>query len=118
MRNLAALLAEYTSALNRYDLDAVETMFAENAVYVSPGLNGEITGRNAIMQAFRAYFADHTAQVNVDWNVKIIGNKKIQSDWSLAATNAHTRQTVSRQGSQVMTFDGEDRIVRVQVLDV
>ncbi len=118
MRNPAALLAEYTAALNRYDLGAVENMFAENAVYVSPGLNGEVTGRTAIMQAFRAYFADHTDQVNVDWNVKVIGNKKIQSDWSLTATKVHTGEAVSRQGSQVMTFDGEDRIARVQVLDI
>ena len=118
MKNLAALLAEYTAALNRYDLDAVENMFAENAVYASPGLGGEIAGRSAIMQAFRAYFADHTDQVNVDWNVKVIGNKKIQSAWSLTVTNARTGETVSRQGSQVMTFDVEDRIARVQVLDV
>ena len=118
MRNPAALLAEYTAALNRYDLDAVENMFANNAVYMSPGLGGEITGRNAIMQAFRAYFADHRDQVNVDWNVKLIENKKIQSAWSLTATNVRTSEAVSRQGSQVMTFDGEDRIARVQVLDI
>ena len=110
-------LAAYTAALNRYDLSAVEEMFAEDAVYISPGLHEALHGRAAIMAAFRIYFADHIDQANVDKNVRMINATDIQSDWSLTATNARTGEIVSRKGTQVMTFNSEDRIALIQVLD-
>lgn len=110
-------LAAYTAALNRYDLDAVKEMFAENAIYISPGINSVIHGRDAIITAFRAYFADHPNQVNVDKNVRLINPTNIQSDWSLTATNLRTGKSVSRKGLQVITFNDKQQIALIQVLD-
>ena len=110
-------LAAYTAALNRYDLRAVKNMFAENAAYVSPGLNGEIEGRAAIMAAFKTYFAEHVEQVNVDKNVSQISPIKVQSNWSLTATNKRTRKPVARKGLQVITFNAAGLIAFIQVLD-
>ena len=110
-------LAAYTAALNRYDLHAVENMLAENAVYVSPGLKGKITGRAAIMTAFKTYFAEHVEQVNVDKNVSQISPIKVQSNWSLTATNKRTGKPVARKGLQVITFNDAGLIAFIQVLD-
>ena len=111
------VLAAYTAALNRYDFTAVENLFAENAIYMSSGFRGELHGRVAIMTAFRAYFAEHTNQVNEENNVRVIGANLIQSDWSLSATNSVNGKFVQRKGTQVITFNNEGRIALIQVLE-
>ena len=110
-------LEAYTAALNRYDFKSIENMFAENAIYISPGLHGALHGREAIMTAFRAYFAEHLDQVNEDKHIRVIGSKDVQSDWSLTATNAGTGKIVNRKGTQVMTFNDQGRIALIQVLE-
>ena len=111
MRNLAALLADYTAALNRYDFNAVESMFAESAVYVSPGLNGEIKGRAAIMAAFRSYFAEHADQVNIDEDVRALDANTLQARWRLESSKS------KRSGMQIINFNAEGEIQRIAVLD-
>jgi ketosteroid isomerase-like protein len=107
----------YTNALNRLDLDAVERMFAENAIYISSGMDGAYHGRSSIMAAFRAYFANHPDQVNFDKHLKRVGPNDVQSDWMLTATNAQTGKRISRKGIQVITFNEAGLIQVVQVMD-
>ena len=111
MRNLAALLDDYTAALNRNDFNAVEIMFAENAVYVSPGLDGEIKGRAAIMAAFRRYFADHIDQVNVDEDLQQLNASTLQARWRLESSKS------KRSGKQIINFNAEGEIQRIEVQD-
>ena len=111
MRNLAALLADYTAALNCYDLETVENMFSESAVYVSPGLNGEIKGRAAIRAAFRRYFAEHPDQVNVDEEARALDAHTLQARWRLESSKS------KRSGNQIINFNAEGRIQRIEVRD-
>ena len=104
-------LAAYTAALNRYDLDAVESMFAENAVYMSPSLNGEIKGRAAIMEVFRSYFAQHTDQVNVDEDVRVLDANRLQARWRLESSKS------KRRGTQIISFDADCKIQHIEVQD-
>ena len=104
-------LAAYTAALNRYDLDAVAEMFAESAVYVSPGLNGEIKGRAAIMAAFRSYFAEHADQVNVDEDARVLDANTLQAHWRLESSKS------KRSGKQIINFNAEGEIQRIEVRD-
>jgi ketosteroid isomerase-like protein len=104
-------LAAYTAALNRYDFDAVEAMFAEDAVYISPGIGGEIKTRAAIMAAFRSYFRQHTDQVNIDEDIVLADAQTIRSRWRLKAS------TSNRSGSQRIYFNTERLIVRIEVED-
>ena len=61
-----ALLRRYHTALNAYDARTVAPMFAVDAVYVSPGVDGRIAGRDAIIAAFTRYFAEHPDQHAID----------------------------------------------------
>ena len=105
------LLAAYTAALNRYDLDAVAEMFAENAIYISPGLNATLHGRTGIMDAFRAYFAEHADQVNVDEDVHVLDANTLQARWRLQSSKS------KRSGTQIIRFDGRGKIKRIEVRD-
>ena len=104
-------LAAYTAVLNRYDLDAVGDMFAENVVYVSLGLNDEIKGRAAIMEVFRSYFAQHTDQVNVDEDMRVLDANRLQARWRLKSSKS------KRSGTQIISFDVQGKIIRIEVRD-
>ena len=111
MSGLKALLADYTTALNRYDLGVVADMFAEDAVYVSPGVGGEINGGVAIMSAFKDYFRQHTDQVNRDEDVQQVDENTLQARWHLKFSNS------SRSGIQRMVFTAAGLITRIEVED-
>jgi ketosteroid isomerase-like protein len=104
-------LAAYTAALNRYDLDAVEKMFAEDAVYVSGGVGGEIRTRSSIIQAFHAYFHQHTDQVNLDEDVVQLDECTSISRWQLKSSKS------TRSGMQRISFNNQGLIVRIEVED-
>ena len=104
-------LAAYTAALNRYDLSAVEEMFAEDAIYISPGLHGAIHGRAAIIAAFRSYFAEHVDQVNVDEDARALAAHTLQARWRLESSKS------KRSGKQIINFNAEGEIQRIEVLD-
>jgi len=104
-------LAAYTAALNRYDLDAVERMFTADAVYVSPGVGGELKGRPTIMAAFRAYFRQHTDQMNKDEDVRLMDEHTLQSRWHLKSAKSN------RSGRQRITFTAAGLIARIEVED-
>ena len=111
MSSLKALLADYTTALNRYDLGVVADMFAEDAVYVSPGVGGEINGRVAIMSAFKDYFRQHTDQVNRDEDVQQVDENTLQARWHLQSSSS------TRSGTQRISFNAAGLIARIEVQD-
>ena len=86
-------------------------MFAENAVYVSSGLNGEIKGRAAIIAAFRSYFAEYVDQVNVDEDMRVLDANRLQAHWRLESSKS------KRSGTQIINFNADGEIQRIEVLD-
>ena len=113
-----ALVASYHKALNRYDAEEVRRFFAPDARYVSPGVNGAISGRDAIIAAFSAYFAEHPDQHAVDESIVVLSPRAARSVWRLAATSASTGEPYERRGTETVTFDEEGLIVSVVVEDL
>jgi ketosteroid isomerase-like protein len=111
-----ALIA-YHDAINQLDFEAIATMFAEDALYVSPGTGGETRGRAVILQAFRDYFARFPDQHAEDDLVELVGERSVRSLWRLEATDRATGEVIRRQGEEVTDFDDAGRIVRVTVFD-
>ncbi len=115
MSDLEQRLRFYFNALNAFDLKSVEAIFAEDAVYVSSGLNAELSGRNEIMMAFKKYFDEFTDQVSVDDNIRLITPNTFSSEWKLKATSIKTGVLLDRAGTQVTTFNGEGLITHIVV---
>lgn len=111
------LLRRYHAALEPYDAERVKAMFAAHAVYVSPGVDGRIEGRDAIMAAFDAYFAEYPDQKAVDEDVEAAGPHRARARWRLAATARSTGRRVSRSGIETVSFDPSGLIIRVEVED-
>lgn len=112
-----ALLAHYHAALNAYDEGTVKAMFAEDAVYVSPGVKGRIAGRDAIIAAFTAYFAEHPDQHAIDDEVTRVGADAVRSRWRLEATARSTGRRVARRGTETVRFGADGLIRHVEVTD-
>ncbi len=111
-----ALLLEYHAALNNFDLEKAESMFVEDADYVSPGLNGEIKGRVAIMEAMLNYFVEYADQVSTDENIEKIDQWSVKSIWNLVATS-RAGVKIKRQGEEIIHFNINGLIKKVEVLD-
>ncbi len=116
-RNPVELVRLYHEALNRYDATVVAPMFAVDATYISPGVNGRIDGRDAIIRAFSAYFADHPDQHAVDDSIVPLGADAARSAWRLEATSRSSGTRVSRRGTETVHFNAAGLIVRVEVQD-
>lgn len=112
-----ALVRRYHAALNGFDGKAVAPMFAADAVYVSPGLDGRIEGRDAIMAAFGAYFAEHPDQQAEDESIAQVAPLQARSVWRLRATAGSAGHTVERRGVETVSFDAAGLIVSVEVED-
>lgn len=112
----AAALIAYHAALDSQDMDRLARMFAVDATYESAGL-GLVTGRAAILDAVRNYFAtspDHQAWDDV---VKATGPREAMCQWRLRATNKVTGKKVERTGTEVVAFNKAGQITRVAVKD-
>ncbi len=112
-----ALLRRYHSAQNAFDMARVESMFAENAVYLSPALSGEIKGRTAIMMAMRKHFAEYSDQVSRDQEIKQIDDYTVWSKWRLNATSAFSGTKINRQGTELIAFNNNGLIMKIEVKD-
>ena len=113
-----ALVRHYHAALNAYDEAVVAPLFASDAVYVSPGVNGRIEGSTAIIAAFTAYFAEHADQHAVDDAIERVAPDQARASWRLEATARSSGQRVTRSGIETVRFDGDGRIVMVEVEDL
>ena len=109
-------LLNYHKAIDVHDIDLVQTMFAENAVYFSDGL-GEVRGRDAIMAAMRKYFTGHPDHQSWDDEFVQTGPFSARSLWQLKATNRVTGDTVFRHGKEDIVFDNNGLIEQVKVVD-
>jgi len=111
----AEIIRRYHTAINALDFGAIEAMFAADIVYDSGGVGGTISGREVVMSAFRAYFAEYPDQVSEDLSVETLSPNSARSYWTLRATSATTAAPYNRQGTETITLDDNGRIVRVDV---
>ena len=112
-----ALLRRYHAALQPYDRAAVAGMFAPGAVYLSPGVNGRLEGRAAILAAFEAYFAEYPDQQAEDEEITSISPFAARAVWRLAAKSVTSGRRVERRGIERVFFDAGGLITRVEVED-
>ena len=112
-----ALVERYHAALNAYEAAEVAAMFSAVAVYASPGVNGRIEGRDAIIAAFSAYFAEHPDQRAEDEEITHVGPHEARAVWRLQATARSTGQRVTRRGIETVRFDAQGLILSVEVED-
>ena len=117
MVNAEERLKLYFNALNAFDLKQVEAMFAEDAVYVSAGLNAMKIGRAEIMKSFHEYFSEYSDQVSLDDRIIQTGPNVFQSHWQLSATSSKTEKSLHRKGTQITTFNDDGLIAHVEVHD-
>jgi ketosteroid isomerase-like protein len=110
-------LVVYHNAINALDFAVIEAFFAEDAVYVSGGVGGQIDGRDAIMAVFRKYFDAYPDQVAEDTLVEKVGPLAARSVWQLGATDSQTGEKMIRKGEETVTFNEAGRIIRVDVTD-
>ncbi|MGN8019249.1 nuclear transport factor 2 family protein [Phyllobacterium sp. 22229] len=106
----------YHSAINALDFEAIAGLFATDAVYASSGI-GEIAGRQAILEAFKAYFAVYPDQVAEDDLIEQLSPRSAKSVWRLVATHNGTGEVSRRSGEEVILFDEAGKILRVTVQD-
>lgn len=111
-----ALLKRYHDALNAYEEDVVRTMFAPDASYHSPG-TGVQQGRDAIISAMTSYFREYPGQLASDDEIAVLDSRRVRSAWRLRATSNVTGKTSVRQGIEIVTFDAEGLIRKVEVED-
>ena len=106
----------YHAAINALDFEAIAALFAIDAVYASSGI-GEIAGRHAILEAFKAYFAVYPNQVAEDDLIEELSPRSAKSVWRLVATHNGTGEVSRRSGEEVILFDEAGKILRVTVQD-
>lgn len=111
----AALIA-YHAAVEAQDFATIAAMFHPDIAYESPGV-GTVTGRDAVIDSFRAYFAEHPDQTAVDDRVERVAPLAAHADWRLTATKRSTGERIERAGEEVVFFDEDGLIVRVIVAD-
>jgi SnoaL-like domain len=112
-----ALLKEYHAALNAFDLDKVDQLFEDNALYISDGLHGALIGRGVIMAAMKKYFDEYTDQLSHDEEIGKIDSNTAWSRWSLKATSVLSGQTLNRKGTEKIHFSNRGHIMYVEVKD-
>ena len=112
----AEIVRRYHVAIDRLDFEAIESSFADDALYVSNGV-GRLQGRAAIMAAFRAYFAEYADQVNADESLDAVSPTEVRSVWRLAATSNKTGVKVERNGVETVSLNAAGKIARVDVVD-
>lgn len=113
-----ALVRHYHAALQPYDAGMAAACFAPGAVYVSPGVNGRIEGRDAIIASFSAYFAEYPDQCAEDGRIERLSPLSARAAWRLAATSAKTGRRIVRHGIETVQFDLAGKIIAVEVEDL
>lgn len=120
-KDIMTLVERYHAALNKFDVTAIEKMFAEDAEYHSSGIGagvGGLYGRHAIMEAMKSYFAEFNDQVSTDDSVELISPTSVRTHWRLHATTKSSGRKVHRQGVETIYFNPKGLITTVEVQDV
>ena len=116
-KDLLSLVERYHTALNNFDFQIIEKMFAEDAEYHSSGIGG-LYGRHAIMEAMKAYYHEFSDQVSADDSVELSGPNAVRCHWRLHATTKSSGRKVTRQGIETIYFNPKGLIMTVEVQDV
>ena len=111
------VLRRWHEAINALDFDAIEVFFADDATYGSKKV-GALSGKSAIMKAFRDYFAEYPDQVAVDDSLVKVGPAAAKSTWHLTATSATSGEKLVRRGEETIYLNVEGKIERVDVTDL
>jgi ketosteroid isomerase-like protein len=111
-----AAAARFHAAIEALDFDTIDDFFADDATYIS-GKVGGLKGRADILAAFRRYFAEYPDQVAENSLIEKISPLAARAVWSLRATSATTGDPLVRQGEETITFNGQGKIVSVDVTD-
>jgi len=111
----AEILRDFHEATNEQDFPRLEVMFAPDVVYVSGGVGGRIEGRDAVMAAFRTYFAEYPDQTAEDIALERLSDISARSQWRLTGASTKTGQRRERAGFETITIDAKGLIVRVDV---
>jgi len=112
----AERLIRFHAAINALDFPTIDAFFSEEATY-SSGKIGAVQGKAAIMAGFRRYFDEYPDQVARDSLVETVSRNAARSVWHLKATSATSGEPLLRDGEETITFDGEGRILKVEVTD-
>jgi uncharacterized protein (TIGR02246 family) len=112
----ASLLARYHAALVRLDYEAMAQMFAKGAIYTSNGV-GSLNGRDAIIAAFRQYFAGHVHEESINTQVENTAPGTAVAHWRLLVRDLSSGKQFARTGTETIRFDPSGRIVSVAVED-
>ncbi len=116
-KDLVKLTMRYHDALNRFDFDAIEKMFAEDAEYHSSGIGG-LYGRDAVIHAMKAYFNEFSDQVSTDDSLELVNETTVRAHWRLSATTKSSGRKVTRQGTETIYYNAKGLIAVVEVQDV
>ncbi|WP_428427842.1 nuclear transport factor 2 family protein [Pararhizobium sp.] len=111
-----AAAARFHAAIEALDFATIDDFFADDATYIS-GKVGGLKGRADILAAFRRYFAEYPDQVAENSLIEKISPLAARAVWSLRATSATTGDPLVRQGEETITFNGQGKIVSVDVTD-
>lgn len=112
----AKTLTRFHDAINALDFSTIEAAFAEQVVYGSVKV-GALSGRAAMMVAFRAYFDTYPDQVAVDELVETVSPLAARSVWRVTATDSRSGAPLLRHGEETLYFDEAGLITRVDVTD-
>ncbi len=112
----AKSLIAYHEALARLDFEAIEPMFAPDASYISKGV-GALRGREEILAAFRAYFAEFPDQQTRDVSVVSMDANTASAVWELEARSLITGAVSRRSGTEIIRYDALGKMVGVEVAD-
>jgi uncharacterized protein (TIGR02246 family) len=115
--DLVEAVRRYHAALDARDFAAVAAMFAPDAEYVSPGVGGKLSGRDAILAAFRSYFAEYADQRSADDEIRMVAPGRVIARWRLIASSSVTGATSTRCGEEEVIFAADGRIRRIEVRD-
>lgn len=112
-----SIVERYHAALNAFDPALVAPLMAPEAEYHSPSV-GVIAGRDQIIAAMRAYFAEYGDQIAMDDTVEHVRPNVVRCVWRLKATAKSTGEPYERRGIEHVTLTPEGLILRVEVEDL
>ena len=112
--NTIALATDYVAASNAHDLDRIEHMLAQDAIYHSSRV-GDHEGNKSIrimMDGFFSGFPD--AHWNVD-DFLLEGDNGVAFAFVMTATEARSGKRIEREGLERIFFSFARKIARVEV---
>ena len=110
---LTELARAYVALSNAHNLGLIAQMFDENSIYTSTAV-GQFTGRTAICDMMRGFFARYP---DVYWQVRSYrcpGNS-VTFDFTMTAIEANTSEPLERKGVETIEFTSSGIIKELEV---